>query len=124
MRYLHSLPRWILGLIFFVFGLNKFFHFLPMPTNMPEAASKFAGALFASGYFFQVLATTEVVAGALLLINKWVPLALVVLAPVTLNIFFFHFFLTPGQLLLPLAMILIHFYLGFQYRGVFRHLFQ
>src|SRR5919205_344714 len=54
--------RLLLGLTFFVFGLNGFFHFLPQPPAPPRAAA-FAGALFASGYFFPLLKTVEVAAG-------------------------------------------------------------
>lgn len=88
------IARWILGLIFFVFGLNGFFNFIPMPETMPEKMATFMGGLMASQYFFPLLKGTEVVCGALLLIGAFVPLALIVLAPIIINIFnpcFFRF---------------------------------
>lgn len=124
MKYLSCLPQWVLGLIYFVFGLNGFFQFLPMPENMPEAAKNFAGALFATGYFFPMLKGTEVLAGALLLAGRAVPFALMVLAPITLNIFCFHFFLTPGDFLIPLVMVVLHAFLGFQKFSSFKPLFR
>lgn len=126
MKYVKSLPRWILGLIFFVFGLNGFFHFIPMPESMPEGAMKFGGAMMATGYFMQLVAATQVFCGALFLANKWVPLALVVLAPVTVNIFLFHLFLTPGasQLVMPVAIILMQLYVASEHKKAFKPLFK
>src|SRR5262245_61920094 len=70
--------RILLGLVFFVCGLDGFLHFLPQPTEPPpEAAMSLAIALFKSGYLFQLIKGTEVVVGALLLANRFVPLALV-----------------------------------------------
>jgi uncharacterized membrane protein YphA (DoxX/SURF4 family) len=96
--------RLFLGLVFTVFGLNVFLQFLPTPPPPPRGAA-FAGALFASGYLFPLLATTEVVAGLLLLRNRFVPLALAVLAPVVINIVAFHLFLAPSGLGLALAVL-------------------
>jgi len=96
--------RSLLGLAFLVFGLNKFLHFIPNPSE-PPAAMEFFGALFKTGYFLPLLATTEVVSGALLLSGMMVPFALVLLAPVIINIFMFHLFLAPGGL--PIAGIFV-----------------
>src|SRR5882762_6738719 len=88
--------RLALGLIFFVFGLNGFLHFLPQPPA-PPAAAAFGGALYATGYFIPLLKATEVLAGALLLAGVFVPLALTLLAPIIVNIAAFHLFLAPGN---------------------------
>ncbi len=87
--------RLVLGLIFFVFGLNGFLQFMPMPP-MPDAAGAFVGALAATGYLFPVLKAVEVVAGLLLLAGRAVPLALVILAPIIVNIALFHWLLAPS----------------------------
>jgi hypothetical protein len=111
--------RILLGLIFAVFGLNGFFHFLPQPPmSGPPAA--FVGALFASGYFFPLLKGTEVISGALLLSNRLVPLALTVLAPVIVNIVAFHAFLAPSGLALPIVIVALEVFLARSYRSVFR----
>ncbi len=99
----------LLGLIYTVFGLNGFLHFLPQP-EVPQAAGVFLGGLASAGYFFPVLKATEVAAGLLLLTGFAAPVALVVLAPITLQIFLFHAVLTPGlqNSALPLVMIALH----------------
>ena len=115
--------RILLGLIFVVFGLNGFLHFLPQPPmSGPPAA--FAGALFASGYFFPLLKGTEVAAGLLLLSGRFVPLALTVLAPVIVNILAFHVFLEPSGLPLPLVILVLELFLARSYRGAFRGVLQ
>ena len=110
--------RLFMGLIFTVFGLNFFLHFLPMPPAPPRAAA-FAGALFASGYLFPLLKATEVVAGLLLLGGLFVPLALAVLAPIIVNIIGFHLFLEPSGLPLPLVVLAAELYLAWSYRSAF-----
>jgi len=117
-RYLPTAARLFLGLVFTVFGLNFFLHFLPMPPAPPRAAA-FGGALFASGYLFPLLKTTEVVAGLLLLSGRFVPLALAVLAPIVVNIVGFHLFLEPSGLPIPLAVLAAEIYLARTYRAAF-----
>jgi putative oxidoreductase len=84
--------RILFGLMLVIFGLNKLLQFMPMPP-MPEAAGEFMGALVKSGYLMFIVAIVEVVAGVLLLVNKYQSLALVVVFPVILNAFLFHLFL-------------------------------
>jgi len=117
-KYFPTAARFFLGLVFTVFGLNGFFHFLPTPPMAGPAAS-FAGALFASGYMFPLLKATEVLAGLLLLGGLFVPLALAVLAPVVINIVSFHLFLAPSGLGLPLAILAAEIYLAWSYRAAF-----
>ena len=82
-RYAATAARVLLGLVFFVCGLDGFLHFLPQPTEPPsEGAMALAIALMKSGYMFPLIKGTEVAAGALLLANRFVPLALVVIASV------------------------------------------
>ncbi len=110
--------RVLLGVIFFVFGLNGFFNFLPQPPmSGPPAA--FGGALFATGYMFPLIKGTEVIVGALLLSGRLVPLALTVLAPIVVNIFAFHLFLAPSGLPLPILIVLLGVYLAWSYRSSF-----
>lgn len=102
--------RIILALIYFVFGLMGLsiaLGLMKMPEQpMPQAAQTFMTGIMATGYFFPVLKVTEVFFGFLLFFKRTAPLALVVLAPVTLQIILFHMFLTPvaGELILPLVM--------------------
>jgi uncharacterized membrane protein YphA (DoxX/SURF4 family) len=110
--------RLLLGAIFTVFGLNGFLHFLPMPAPTGPAAV-FMGGLAATGYFFPLLKGTEVIAGVLLLSNRFVPLALTVLAPIVLNIVAFHAFLAPSGLALPVVIVALGVYLAYTERAVF-----
>ncbi len=109
--------RIFLGLVFTVFGLNGFLGFLPQPP-LPEGAGAFIGGLAASGYLFPLLKGTEVLSGLLLLSNRFVPLALTVLAPITINIVFFHAVLAPG-IGLPLLMVLAQIFLAYTHADAF-----
>ncbi len=112
--------RIVLGLIFTVFGLNGFLHFMPNPP-VPEAAGSFLGALAATGYMFPLIKGTEVVAGLALLSNRFVPLALILLSPVVVNIFAFHTVLAPAPI--GVLVLLLTAYLGYAYRNHFAGLF-
>lgn len=102
--------RIILGVIYFVFGgMGLLIALKVIPIEFPPmtaGAESFFKGIMGTGYFFPLLKTTETVCGLFLLLNLATPLALVVLAPVTLNILMFHAFLTPGagNLALPAAM--------------------
>ena len=84
-----------LGLAFLVFGLNKFFGF-PPPPELKMKADLFFAALSASGYMIQLIATVEIVSGILLLARRFTALALVLLAPLSVNIVAFHLALDPA----------------------------
>jgi len=114
---LPSAARILLGLIFFVFGLNGFLQFLPQPP-MSGPPADFIGALIATGYMFPLLKGTEVVAGLLLLGNRFVPLALALLAPVIVNIFAFHALLA-GGIGMSLFIAALEIYLTYAYRDAF-----
>ncbi len=110
----------LLGLVFFVFGLNGFLNFLPAPEPSDEAAALLSG-LLAAPYFFPVLKIVETVAGLLLLIRYFSALALVLLAPIVVRIFLFHAFLDPAGLMLAIVLVALEAYLGFVvYRETFR----
>ena len=115
--------RWALGLVFGVFGLNGFLHFLPMPA--PEgAAGAFMGALAATGYMFPLIKGTEVVAAVLLLSGRWPALALLLLAPIVVNIVAFHVVFAPAGLPVALLTLALGSFLARQYWPAFRGVFQ
>ncbi len=118
-RFAPTTVRLLLGVLFFVFGLNGFLGLIPQPPH-PESAGAFLGALAATGYMFPLIKGTEVVAGALLLSNRFVPLALVLLAPVIVNIVAFHAALDPAGL--PVAFVALALELGaaWLYRDAYR----
>src|SRR5260370_37898821 len=79
--------RIMMGLIFFVFGLNGFLHFIPQPKEMPEVAGEFFGALMKTGYFLPLMFGTQLLAGGVLLFNRFMQMALALFAPVVVRIF-------------------------------------
>lgn len=118
-----TVARIFLGLIFFVFGLNGFLQFIPQPP-LAEPAGAFMGALAATGYMFPLIKGTEVVAGLLLLSGRFVPLALVLLAPVIVNIALFHVVLAPANMVMVVALLALETYLAWAYRDAFRGVLQ
>jgi uncharacterized membrane protein YphA (DoxX/SURF4 family) len=95
-RRLLTAARILTGLSFLTFGLDGFLHFIPQPTSgIPEGALAFGAALHQTGYMLPLIKGTEVVSALLLLSNRFVPLALLLLAPVVVNIVAFHVFLAP-----------------------------
>ena len=88
------IARVLLGLLFLVFGLNGFLHFIPAPAPS-GLAGQFLGAMFVSHYL-NVIFALQIVAGALLLANRFVPAALILLAPLLVNIALFHIFMAPA----------------------------
>jgi putative oxidoreductase len=101
MKITSVIARFLLGLIFLVFGLNGFFHFLSMPAPT-GVAGQFMGALFVSQYLVVVFAL-QLIGAVLLLINRYVPLALAILAPIIFNILLFHSLMALSGL--PLALV-------------------
>jgi len=122
MRIVVIIVRVLLALVFFVFGLNGFLRFMPNPPPTP-AAGAFFGALFATHYMFFLIFGAQVLGGALLLIGVAVPFALVLLAPVVVNIVFFHIFLSPDLLPLALTVAAFEVFLAWYYRAAFAPLF-
>ena len=106
MRIVTLIARILLGVVFIVFGLNGFLNFLnmgPMPTGL---AGQFIGALVQSHYFW-VVAALQVIGGVLLLINRYVPLGLVLLGPVIVNILLYHIFLHPAGMLMAIVVTVL-----------------
>lgn len=99
--------RILLGLIFVIFGLNGFLNFIPLPPPEDEAVKAFMGGLMATGYFFPFLKAVEILCGAALLAGFYVPLALVVLAPIAINIFMFHRLMAGGPPMDVLIVVLM-----------------
>jgi uncharacterized membrane protein YphA (DoxX/SURF4 family) len=121
-RFFPAIARVLLGLVFFVFGLNGFFFFIPPPPpdQMPKALMEFSTAMMNTGFLFQLVKGTEVLCGLLLLVNRFVPLALVVLAPVIVNIVMVHVFLAPANMAMAFVILALELYLAWAYRSAFR----
>ncbi|WP_370947089.1 hypothetical protein AB5J62_05915 [Amycolatopsis sp. cg5] len=120
-RVVTATVRSLLGLLFAVTGANGFLYFMPGDaTGLPEGALKFSVALFETGYMMPLVAGVQLVTGILLLVNRFVPLALTVLAPIVVGIFAFHVFLEPSGLALAGLIGVALAYLAFAHRDAFR----
>jgi putative oxidoreductase len=111
------ISRVLLGLMFLIFGLNGFLNFIPAPPPT-GIAGQFIGAMFVSHYLAAVFAL-EIVAGVLLLANRFVPAALTILAPLLVNIVFFHVFMAPANFAPAVMAIVLWAILFARERSVF-----
>jgi len=116
------IARILLGLIFLVFGLNGFLHFLPMGPMPSGMAGQFIGVLFQSHYVY-VVSALQVAGGALLLIDRYVPLALTILGPVIVNILLFHLLMDLKNVALALVVTIFWGIVAFRRRQYFAGLF-
>lgn len=125
-RFIPVIVRILLGLGFTVFGLNAFIPFMPQnKAEMPQAAMDFAGAMLKTGYLFKLVGGTQLLAGVLLLLNLFAPLALILLMPVLVNIIAFHLYLAPapGAFAPGIVLTVLALYLAWAYRDYYRSLF-
>lgn len=117
-RKIYTTCRWLLGSIFLIFGLNGFYLFIPVPEFHP-----FMQLLVDSGYIY-LIKTVEVAGGILLLANRWVPLALVILVVDIVNITFFHLLLDPRNGFIAVILIILWAILFYGYRKFFYYLLK
>ena len=114
--------RYLAGFVFFVMGLNGFLHFIPFPPP-PGIAGQFMGAIYVSHYLWVIFAF-QVIAGVLLLANRYVPLAVALLAPVIVNILTFHATMAPSGLPLAFFVAVLWAVIFVEVRPAFSGLFQ
>jgi putative oxidoreductase len=106
------IARSLLGLIFVVFGLNMFLHFIPMPPPPEGPARDFMTAMFVSHYLY-------VVGGLLLFTGRWTPLGLTLVGPVIVNIVCFHALMAPAGLPMAIVVSVLALFLLWNYRKNF-----
>lgn len=114
MKIVTIIARILLGLAFVVFGLNGFFHFMPMPPPDHSLASQFSQVLMSTGYM-TVICGLQVVGGLLVLLGFFVPLGLTILSPIIANILLFHVFLAPQGFLPGVIAALLDLFLIWRY---------
>ena len=122
MRTAYIIARYFAGVIFLVMGLNGFLNFIPLPPP-GGVAGQFMGALYVSHYLWVIFAF-QVIGGLLLLVNRYVPLAVAILAPVLVNIITFHVLMAPAGLPLALFVALLWVLIFLAVRPAFSGLFQ
>ncbi len=117
-----KIARIVLGIMLLVFGANKFLHFIPMeaPTG---SAGEFMNSLGATGYIFPIVGILEVMIGAMLLLKKWVAFALILLAPISINILLFHMFLDIPGISIALLIVVINTILIYKHWQQYKPLF-
>ena len=121
MRIFSIVARYLLAIMFLVFGFNGFFHYIPMPP-MPGLPGQFMGALFAS-HFYVVIFGVQVISGILFLIGRYVPLALVLIGPVLVDILCFHIFMAPSSIGPGVLATILWFVVFYSVRSNFAGIF-
>jgi putative oxidoreductase len=117
-----TIARYVLGLIFTVFGLNGFLHFIPA-TPVPPLASQFFGVLAASHYMVTIF-VLQLVCGLLFLTHRYVPLALTLIAPVIVNILLFHILMNPSGIVPGVIATICWWLVFYNVRSAFAGIFR
>ena len=118
-----AIVRVLLGLMFLVFGLNGFLNFMPAPKDLPPDVITVSTGLMKGGYM-AVVSATEIIVALLLLTNRFVPLALLLLAPIVVGIITFHIAIAPATIVPGIVVLVMELYLAWAYRGAFRPMLQ
>jgi len=122
MRTASVIARYLAGVIFLVMGLNGFLNFIPLPPP-GGIAGQFMDALYVSHYLWVIFAF-QLLAAVLLLVNRYVPLAVALLAPIIVNILSFHALMAPSGLPLALFVAVLWALIFINVRPAFAGLFQ
>ena len=123
MKIVTLICRLLLGLIFVVFGLNGFLHFIPQPP-MPSGLAADYFAVMVKSHFMVLPFALQIVGGVLLLLNRFVPLALVLLGPVIVNILLFHALMAPAGIIPGLVVTILWSVVFFRVRSAFGSIFE
>lgn len=118
MKILTIIARVLLGLGFVVFGSNAFLHFIPMPPVPQTLAGDYTRVFLASGYVY-IIGGLQVIGGLLLLIGRFVPLALTILGAIIVNILIFHALMAPEGFPPGLVFTALELFLVWRYREAF-----
>jgi hypothetical protein len=106
------ISRYVLGIIFLLNGINMFAQFMPLPNpQQPDIAQRFLNLLGEAGYFYPILGGVKILTALALFSNRFLPLMLIVMFPITLNGILFHFGMDPQMAPVALVVGLIQAYL-------------
>ncbi|HWC61139.1 MAG TPA: DoxX family protein [Verrucomicrobiae bacterium] len=117
-RFFPHIARVLLGLMFLLFGLNGFLNFIPVPKDIPQDIITVSMALMKAGYM-NVVSAVEIIVAVLLLVNRFVPLALTLLAPILVGILTFHIAIQPSTIGPGIVVTLLELFLAYSYRKAF-----
>src|SRR5580693_9060007 len=118
MKIASTIARYLLALVFIVFGLNGFLHFIPQPPPPSEMAGQYFTVMFQSHYLVFVFAL-QLLAGVLFLFRRTVPLALTVAGPLIVNILLFHALMDPKGIVPGLVVTALWFVIFWHFRAAF-----
>jgi uncharacterized membrane protein YphA (DoxX/SURF4 family) len=118
-RFFPHIARVLLGVLFLIFGLNGFLNFMPAPKDLSQDIITVNMALMKAGYL-HVVSAVEIIVALLLLINRFVPLALTLLAPILVGILTFHITMWPATIGPGIIVTLLELFLAYSYRKAFR----
>jgi len=120
MRYLPTITRYLLGIIFLFNGINMFAQFMPLPNpQQPDLAQRFLNILHEGGYFYPILGAAKILTALALFSNRYLPLMLVVMFPVTLNGVLFHLKMDPMMAPVALVVMALQGYLMYRNREAY-----
>lgn len=123
MRIAATIARYLLGLMFLIFGLNGFLNFIHQPPPPSQLAVQFFTAVSMSHFMVLVFAA-QIVGALLLLSGRFVPLALTILAPIIVNILNYHFTMDPNGVVPGVVAAVLWFVVFFPIRSSFSALLQ
>lgn len=115
--------RTLVGLLF-IFSSVAYFLNLVEPPPLEGPIKAFNEGMAATGYFLPLLKGTELVCGIALVAGRFVPLALIILAPIVINIFFVHLFIAPEGLVIGIVLVVLLAFLGYCHRDSYRELLK
>jgi putative oxidoreductase len=121
MKIAASVARYLLGIMFFVFGLNGFLHFIPQPPPTGLALQYFS--VMSGSHIMSVVFLIQLIGGILLLAGRFVPIALVLLGPVIVNILLFHITMEPGGIAPGLVALILWLIVFYSVRSAFASVF-
>jgi uncharacterized membrane protein YphA (DoxX/SURF4 family) len=118
-----TISRIVLGLIYLIFGLDFYLHFIPYQPNHTGAAAAFKNGLIAAVYFYPMIKFLQIFGGISLLINRYAPFSAVVLFPISVNVFLFHTILVPSGWFMGVLLLVPNLFLGYAYRKYYSGIF-
>src|ERR1700750_18556 len=117
------ISRIVLGLIYLVFGLDYFLHFIPYEPHHTGRVAAFKAGLIGVGYFYPMIKSIQIVGGIALLINQYAPFFAVVVFPISVNVFLYHTILVPSGWFMGVLLIVPNLFLGYAYKDYYRGMF-
>lgn len=123
MKIATSIARILPGLIYLVFGLDYFLHFIPYEPHHTGRVAAFKAGLTGVGYFYPMIKSIQIVGGISLLINRYAPFFAIVLLPISINVFLYHTILVPSGWWMGVLLLIPNLFLGYTYRKYYSGMF-